>query len=337
MMNVQSLVSSARSHGGAQRGSVPLRIAKSGLEPVRTLVMMIAALIFAAALSLTAGLVPAMAAGEPSAPQGWARVAHLSPDTKSVDVALTAVAGGQILFDLEDVAYGDVSDYLRLPVGSYVVDMTPSGSADDTAPALSQLITVKEGQPITLAVLGKNADLTAKVVTDDLTAPADGQARVRVIQASTIADTVEIQTSMGATIAADAKSGDITGYATVEDGLWDLQLFADAQKSEASIDLASGSVNTLLVLDNASGGLTVKAISDSGSVTETPVGGTNTGAAPVDLRPLDGTPTGAAASTSEASSSWHAVLIVAAGVIAILLTAGVGPRKPQPTLNRRRP
>ncbi len=303
---------------------------------VRAMVALMVTLIVGGVLSVVVGSSSASAAEQAQTPHGWARVAHLSPDTKSVDVALTAVAGGQILFDLKDVAYGDVSDYLRLPVGAYVVDMTPTGSTENSAPALSQLITVKEDQPLTLAVLGTNANLTAKVVSDDLTPPADGQARVRVLQASTVAETVEIQTSMGMTIAAGTKSGEVTGYATVQDGPWDLQLFADAQKSQASIDLASGSVNTLLVLDNSSGGLTVKAISDSGSVTDTPVGGTNTGAAPSHSSPFETAPSGSSAIDDNPVASWPAVLLVVAGAGAILVVALGAPQRFLPVLDRRR-
>lgn len=324
-MTAQTFTGSKPKHRGPGR---------AGTTPVRAVIVLMVALIVGAVLAV-AGSNSASASEQTQTPQGWARVAHLSPDTKSVDVALTAVSGGQVLFDLEDVAYGDVSDYLRLPVGAYVVDMTPTGSADDTAPALSQLIDVKDGQPVTLAVLGTNADLTAKVVTDDLTPPADGQARVRVVQASTVADTVDIQTIMGETIAAGVKSGEVTGYATVEDGPWDLQLFADSQKSEASIDLVSGSVNTLLVLDNASGGLTVKAISDSGSVTETPVGGTNTGAAPLEPNALDIAPSGTS-TTSNLVTPWAAIFLVGVGISAILVVGRGVPQRLVPVSARRR-
>jgi hypothetical protein len=230
-------------------------------------------------LPLVALAAPASAAEQPAG-EGWARLAHLSPDTKSVDVVLTAAAGGQTLFELEDVAYGDVSDYVRLPVGTFLVEMTPADAAEDAAPAVSEVITVEKDQPITLAVMGPNSDLVTKVLDDDLTPPADGQARVRVVQASTVADTVDITTTTGDVIAAGAAKGQVTGYATVDDGPWDLELSSGSISSTASIELASGSVNTLLVLDNASGGLTIKPISDSEAVKETPVGGTNTGAAP---------------------------------------------------------
>lgn len=308
----------------------------AGTMTVRAMTAVLVALIVGAVFSVALGANSASAAEQDPKPQGWARVAHLSPDTTSVDVTLTAVAGGQVLFDLTDVAYGDVSDYVRLPAGAYVAELTPTGSADDAAPALSQLINVKEGEPLTFAVLGANADLTAKVISDDLTPPADGQARVRVIQASTVAENVDIQTIMGKTIAAGVKGKEVTGYATVEDGPWDLQLFADAKKSLASIDLVSGSVNTLLVLDNASGGLTIKAISDSGSVTETPVGGTNTGARPAGTGSLQTAPSGSSTVGTTPVMSGPAMLLVLAGVSAVVVVAYGAPLRLKPVRPRRR-
>ncbi|WP_105031419.1 DUF4397 domain-containing protein [Arthrobacter ruber] len=288
------------------------------------------AVVVAAAMYGAVSAAPAVAAEEPQTSGGWARVAHLSPDTKTVDVELTAVAGGEVLFELEDVAYGDVSEYLRLPAGTFVVDMTPADSAPDTDPALSQLITVQENQPVTLAVLGKNADLTAKVIVDDLTAPEDGRARIRVLQASTLAETVDIQTIMGDPIAVGAKSGQVTGYATVDAGPWELQLFKNGERSLATVDLLPGSVNTLLVLDNASGGLTIKPISDSATVTDTPVGGTNTGSAPLSAGPRDSAATGSA-------SPWHVAPLVAAGLAAVVVVARGASQGLLPVPVRRRP
>lgn len=235
--------------------------------------------LLAAVLGLTLMAAPS-AATESGQPTGWVRAAHLSPDTKAVDVQLTAAAGGQVLLDVPDVAYGDVSDYVRLPVGTYVISMAPVDSDADAEPAISQSVAVEENAPITIAALGTNADLYTTVFQDDLTAPEDGEARVRVLQASTVEESVDINTTSGLTIAEGARSGEVTGYATVDAGSWDLELTADGVSSAAEADLPSGSVNTLLVLDNASGGLTIKALTDSEAVESTPEGGVDTGATP---------------------------------------------------------
>lgn len=207
---------------------------------------------------------------------GWTRIAHLSPDTKSVDVRLTALSGGAVLYELSDVAYGQISDYLAMPAGTYVVSMVPAGADPESDPVISQSVTVAQGEPITVAAYGTNDDLKTAVYEDDLANPQDGESRVRVIQASTVADSVDIATSTGLPIAKGALQGAATGYATVPAGPWMLQLSGDA-KGSASVDLGSGTVNTLLVLDTADRGLTVKAVVDAAAPGVTPAEGVDTG------------------------------------------------------------
>lgn len=236
----------------------------------------------ASALVLAAGGTVSAAASTPvvaatAENSGWARVAHLSPDTKSVDVQLTALAGGQVVYELNDVGYGGVSDYQFLPEGTYVVSMVPAGAADDAEPVISESVDVRAGQPLTIAALGPNDDLDTKVFRDDLTAPPAGEARIRVVQASTIAETVDIRTADGLVLADDAEAGTATGYATVPAGPWDLELTSGSTTAAANVTLAAGTVSTLFVLDNASGGLTIKAVLDSAAVAQAPVGGVPTG------------------------------------------------------------
>jgi hypothetical protein len=228
------------------------------------------------------GLVGATAAHADEPGQGWVRVAHLSPDTKSVDVKLTALAGGDLVSELDDVAYGAVSDYIDVPQGTYVVSMVPAGSPDSTAPVIQQSVNIVNGQPVTVAAYGTNADLATTVFPDDLTPPADGEARVRVIQASTTAETVDIATSTGTAITSGAEQGTATGYASVAAGPWTLDVTGSPERGAATttqsdIDLASGSVATLFVLDDSTGGVTVKPVIDSASVGDLPTGGIQTG------------------------------------------------------------
>jgi hypothetical protein len=217
------------------------------------------------------------AAANAAAPtDGWARITHLSPDTKSVDVRLTGLAGGEVLYELDDVAYGQISDYLALTPGTYVVSMVPAGMDPDSAPVISESVTIEEGEPITVAAYGTNDDLKTAVYQDDLENPADGDSRIRVIQASTTAESVDISTSTGIAIAEDAELGSATGYATVPAGPWTLDLSGDADGT-ADVDLAGGTVNTLLVLDTADGGVTVKAVVDAAAPGTTPEDGVDTG------------------------------------------------------------
>lgn len=230
-----------------------------------------------APLALGLAVAPAATAAAPAAPGGWARVAHLSPDTKSVDVQMTALAGGAVVYELDDVAYGAVSEYIPLAEGTYVVSMVPSDAADDAEPVVQQSVEVSQGEPVTVAAYGRNAELTTTVFEDDLSAPAEGQARVRVIQASTIEPTVDVDTTEGRAIARAVPTGTATDYAAVDAGAWDLELTgADAMASSA-VDLPAGSVSTLFVLDDAAGSLTARAVTDSATLADMPVGGIHTG------------------------------------------------------------
>jgi hypothetical protein len=241
-----------------------------------------AAAVLAGGLALAGGtaaradVAGAPTAPEPTATDGWARVAHLSPDTKAVDVELTALAGGAVLYELEDVAYGQVSDYLTLPAGTYVVSMVPSDAPEGTDPAIEQSLTVAPGEPVTVAAYGRNADLRTAVYQDDLTNPADGESRIRVVQASTVADSVDVTTSTGTVVTEDATTGAATGYATVPAGTWTLELGGDASGS-AQVDLAGGTVSTLLVLDTADRAQTVAVVLDAAAPGATPADGVDTG------------------------------------------------------------
>lgn len=208
---------------------------------------------------------------------GWLRVAHLSPDTKSVDVRVTALMGGASVYDLDSVKYGAVSSYRSIPTGVYTIAMVPAGSKSSTKPMLSASVAVVAGKASTVAAYGLNKKLMVKVFTDDLSTPAAGQARIRLIQASTRTSSIDVKTATGISIAKNAKSGTATGYAEVAAGPWALTLTGKNVRSIDPVTLANGSVTTLLVLDTTGGGLSVRPIVDSAAVGTAPVGGVQTG------------------------------------------------------------
>ena len=208
---------------------------------------------------------------------GWVRVGHLSPDTKAVDVRLTSFSGGQVVQELDGVTYGQVSPYKELPNGRYIVSMTASGASASAKPVITKTITVATGNPISVVAYGPNKHLRTAVFQDDLSTPAAGQAKIRLFQAATVTKSVTVKTTTGTTIAKDATFGSASGYASVGSGAWKLDLTSKKITSTASVDLASGSTNTLFVLDNASGGITIVPVLDSAATTTAPVGGVQTG------------------------------------------------------------
>src|SRR5947209_6784647 len=137
-------------------------------------------------------LLPALPAS--AAPvSGWVRVAHLSPDTKQVDVTLSSLSGGTVLYKLSRVGYGAVSPYMTLPAGTYAIAMVPAGAPASTTPVVKAAVTVGSGKAETVAAVGLNKALETRVFRDDLGAPASGTARVRVLQSSTNHHTVTVK------------------------------------------------------------------------------------------------------------------------------------------------
>lgn len=221
-------------------------------------------------------LLPAVPASA-ATPTGWVRVAHLSPDTKQVDVTLSSLSGDTVLYKLSSVGYGAVSPYIHLPVGTYAIAMVPAGAPAGTTPVVKASVTVTQGKAETVAALGLNKDLQTRVYGDVLGTVPSGMARVRVLQASTKHPTVTVKAG-STTVASSAAFGSISGYENVQAGSVPVTLTAGSTTTTTSVPLPAGSVHTLFVLDTSSGGLAVSAILDSWASAVTPTGSIDTGA-----------------------------------------------------------
>lgn len=232
------------------------------------------------ALTTIAGVSPALASpalASPAPQTGWVRVAHLSPDTRSVDVRLTQLGRDSAVVRLDSVAYGAISAYQPLSPGTYLVTMTRAGSRASSTPVARSSVTVVEGQSTTVAAYGRNARLQLTAFPDELATPAPGIARIRLLQASAMVPTVSVVTSTGTTIARNARGGTATGYIDVPAGTWTLLLQAKARDFSTTVSLVPGSVTTLVVLDTARGALTARPIVDSAAAEQIPLGAVQTG------------------------------------------------------------
>lgn len=228
-------------------------------------------LLAALAVALVAVALPAAPATAASR-DGWVRLAHMSPDTAAVNITLSSLSGDVTLFRLQNVGYGAVSKYMRLPQGTYALAMVPAGENDPNAtPVVSGSVQITAGKAETLAAIGKNDDLKTTVFTDDLDAVNGGDARVRIVQASVTHSTVDAKAG-STTVASSAAFGDVSKYATVSAGTTSIDLTAGSDTQTISQKLAAGSSHTLFVIDDSKGNLTVSPALDSAAATETPVG-----------------------------------------------------------------
>lgn len=252
---------------------------------------------------------------------GWLRMAHLSPDTADVDIYLTSFKGSGSDIVLRSVGYGDVSDYRSVPAGTYTASMRPAGAAATSTPTISATALVEPGRAYTIAAVGKAADLTGRVLTDDLTPPPAGQARVRLIQASTLAPVVDVVAVKGPVIAQDAAFATSTGYANVPAGRWTLQVKpkqSDVPASTATVDLRAGTVDSLFVLDGqkGAGALVVRTSVDSSGAAAMPAGGVDTGYGP-SAHDINGH-----ASSDQSSASGAGVTVAGVGLLGLLALVG---------------
>lgn len=228
-------------------------------------------LLAALAIALLAAALPAAPATAASR-DGWVRLAHMSPDTAAVNITLSSLSGNVTLFRMQNVGYGAVSPYMRLPQGTYALAMVPTGSNDPNAtPVVSGSVQVTAGKAETLAAIGKNAHLKTIEFTDDLSAVAGGEARVRIVQASVMHPSVDVKAG-STTVASGAAFGDVTKYVTVPAGSESFTLGSGSDAQTVTERFSAGSSHTLFVIDDAKGALTVSPALDSAASTVTPVG-----------------------------------------------------------------
>lgn len=283
---------------------------------------------------------PAQADSAPAQGAGsWVRAAHLVPGLGTMTIGLTRFAGeagdpapsdGASTAPREmgmrvlapAAAYGAVTDYQQIPTGFYTVTVRPAGDADG-APLISGTLEAKPGQAYTLAGLGTKDNPRLATLDDDLTPPDQGESRVRLLPAASAAETVTVTAQDGPTVASQAPFGQATGYAAVPAGSWTLDAVADMDattEATTEVDLAAGSVYTLLVLDSDDG-LTVTPVVDAAGMDVMPQGGAQTGGG------------GLAAGTGDQRAEVAAAVAATAGVLllgGLVLVAVRSSRRPEP-------
>ncbi|WP_306209523.1 DUF4397 domain-containing protein [Actinoplanes sp. RD1] len=224
--------------------------------------------------AVTLGATPARAAGA-----GYVRLAHLSPDTPAVDVYLRSESGATEPQRFDGVAYGALSDYMRMPAGTYTVAMRKAGAAASTPPVITTQVTVADGAAYTVAGVGRYADLGLRVLADDLGLPAAGTAKIRIIQASVRAPVLDVAGADGRQIADGVPFATTTGYRQVGPGRWTVRVqpTGGGAPSDLPCTLGAGNVYSLLVLDDGKGGLEPELHIDAARQGGVPRGGVATG------------------------------------------------------------
>jgi hypothetical protein len=272
-----------------------------------------AALVLAATLAGLGLATATPAAASAKAAVGYVRLAHLSPDTPDVDVYLSKVGDASFTPQVfKGVGYGVVSQYLPVPVGTYAVAMRVAGAKPETPPVISTQVTVTDNGAFTVAGTGKHASLGLTVLTDDLSAPAANESKVRVIQASIAAPVLDVATAGGATIATGVPFATTTNYNNVAPGNWTLTVKPSGSsiKTTLNANLAAGAIYSLLIIDGQHG-LTAQLRLDAAGPGQVPSGAIEAGR-------------GGAAATPSAGIS--PLVFVGAGLAVLIVLFGIALR-----------
>jgi hypothetical protein len=258
------------------------------LSNIRRLMILGLALVMALALAA-----PALAQGTPEA---QVRVAHLASDAPNVDVSVN----GQPVAALQNVPYGTISSYLPLPAGSQQVTVYPAGN--NSQPVIDTPVDLAAGGAYTIGAVGLVSDgsLRAQVYQDDLTPPAQGNSKLRVVHASPDAGPVDVVPAGGAPLVSGLQFPSASPYAQVPAGTYTLNVNAAGTETTAisvpNATVAAGGVYSAFAVGTASAGsLNVILVQDSASTEPLP-------------------------STGGVSPAWLAAALAMSGVV---LSAGV--------------
>ena len=263
--------------------------------------------LLAALIAWTVAVPPAASAAPLAAPDGWVRIAHLSPQAPAMDMYLYPFGDPAHPTVLKDVAYGDVSAYMALAPGQYTVAMRGFDAPASSQPALVSSFMVSAQTPYTVAALGPDPGLQVDVLKDQKSTPP-GKALVRVLQASLKQDQVTVG-SGSAVLAQGLALGKVTPYTPVAAGERTVKMTGGDGDAATSLTLSADTVHTIVVLDGPSG-LKADVLTDAVGIGAMPAGAAATGLGGTAVRP-------AVTLTPWLLTLLAGALLVAAGTIGI--------------------
>lgn len=174
------------------------------------------------------------------------RAVHASPDAPAVDVC----AAGSALFS--GASFPGATAYAVVTAGTYDVKVVPAGAGCSSAGVIEAPVPLNSDTDTTIVALNRLSDIEPLVLTDDNTAPAAGQARVRFVHASLDAPAVDITLPDGTTLFNDIAFKENGGYVQVPAGTYSLQVRdetgAAVVRQFDDVTLAAGKVYTIFAV-----------------------------------------------------------------------------------------
>lgn len=147
---------------------------------------------------------------------GYVRVIHAVPDAPNVDI----YANDDLI--VNDLAYGEYTEYLPVPEGTYRISLYAAGTT--ATPVLVNMFTVDQNSVSTVAAVGNLSDIGFLVIPDANDPIEEGRAMVRFFHLSPNAPAVDITLPNGTVIFDDVAFKQITSYIDVNPLNYTLQV-----------------------------------------------------------------------------------------------------------------
>ena len=147
---------------------------------------------------------------------GYVRVIHTVPDAPNVDV----YANDELI--INNLAYGNYTDYLPIPEGTYKISLYVAGTKD--SPVLSNMLTVNKNAILTVAAVGTLSEIGLLAITDASETRKPGKAMIRFLHLSPNAPAVDITLPNGTVIFSNVSFKHITSYLDVAPMNYTLQV-----------------------------------------------------------------------------------------------------------------
>lgn len=192
------------------------------------------------------------------------RVMHASPDEGELNVVVDSKT------ESSSLAYGNATSYFSVGAGSRQLQLEPVGS---TSPALQQTLTLAGNSSTTVIATNFASNLNGVVLTDDNSAPASGNIKLRFVNAApalgptdvyVVAPGTDITTVTPTVSNLGFESS--SNYQILSAGSYEV-FFTPAGSNFSVIDtgsiaLTAGQIRTIVALDNTSGGFTSSTLQD---------------------------------------------------------------------------
>jgi len=147
---------------------------------------------------------------------GYVRVIHTVPDAPEVDV----YANDKLI--ISNLAYGNYTDYLSIPEGTYKISLYVAGTKN--SPVLANMLTVNKNSILTVAAVGTLSDIGLLAITDANKSRKTEKAMIRFIHLSPNAPAVDITLPNGTVIFSNVSFKQKTPYIDVDPMNYTLQV-----------------------------------------------------------------------------------------------------------------